>query len=261
MKYFILILFLFSSVVSCLNASTTDVRTALYLSNAIDQKFTRLMFGIDTGATMGFDTLLEGGQPLPPFPPLIGNLGGYFILPDSVSDWSYIDFRSFPKNDTTPVIYKLNLYNNLVDTTIISWNPIDPNLIDSAWIIDRPGPLVFINMMDSTKAKLPDQYINEFWIKVWYKSTILAVKESPGSGNIIGHINLLPNPAGDFINIESDKIILSCKIISLLGEEIFNGSLANNRNNLDVHKLNRGIYMLEAITADGEVMISKFIKN
>lgn len=73
----------------------------------------------------------------------------------------------------------------------------------------------------------------------------------------IPKLEFYPNPATDFINFNNN--IKSVEIFNMLGSIQF---IENNFNNrIDVSNLKNDIYIIRAVTYDGKVLTSRFIKN
>ena len=84
-----------------------------------------------------------------------------------------------------------------------------------------------------------------------------------GSSNIENNsnnlsLNLFPNPANEFVNIEIDYLIDNVQIIDALGKEIKYLNIENNRINIKNFK--SGVYFLK-INSEGKNFYQKFIKN
>lgn len=70
--------------------------------------------------------------------------------------------------------------------------------------------------------------------------------------------DIYPNPAFDFLQIESQSIISSYKIIDLNGRQIRHSMANSNHIKIDVHTLPRGMYFLEIQNAAG-IGLEKFV--
>ena len=70
--------------------------------------------------------------------------------------------------------------------------------------------------------------------------------------------SVYPNPAVDFINIDSDKEIANVSVTNLTGNLLI---LKNNMTTVDVRNLNTGIYILTVTFADGSNSVRKIIKK
>ena len=87
--------------------------------------------------------------------------------------------------------------------------------------------------------------------------TIEVIDTSTNIGTISSAERIIfgPNPANDYIKIESDAILM-VRIINLSGNTI----LETNNKIIDITKLSRGIYTLQVFTRNG-IYVEKFIKN
>jgi len=70
-------------------------------------------------------------------------------------------------------------------------------------------------------------------------------------------IKLYPNPANDFISIESDKRINNVLITDIVGREVLLES--DNFNKLNISKLTKGIYIVKISLGDNNTETSKII--
>jgi len=71
-------------------------------------------------------------------------------------------------------------------------------------------------------------------------------------------ISILPNPATDFIKIESKNRMSSLEFSSISGKRILEMSINENQQQLDVSHLEAGIYLLE-IEAEGKFFVRKLV--
>ncbi|AXG69130.1 hypothetical protein KORDIASMS9_01349 [Kordia sp. SMS9] len=72
-------------------------------------------------------------------------------------------------------------------------------------------------------------------------------------------VKIYPNPASDFITIEGIDTIQSVEVHSILGKRV--GVSMNTNSQLDVSKLQSGIYFLKVIDDQNRSAIKKFIKQ
>ena len=77
--------------------------------------------------------------------------------------------------------------------------------------------------------------------------------------NVKTKITVYPNPANDFIAVDSDVEITKFKIFDLNGRTVNTGSPLNNR--IDVNTLQRGIYLVQFTDVEGGTTIEKFVKS
>lgn len=73
-------------------------------------------------------------------------------------------------------------------------------------------------------------------------------------------ITIYPNPSTRIFNIVSQQNI-SVEIYDLLGKLVYNQSLANGTNSIDISNFNSGVYLLKATDANGNTETHKLIKN
>ena len=77
-------------------------------------------------------------------------------------------------------------------------------------------------------------------------------------GNEIGGLNVFPNPASDFIQINVRNENLRYKITSLAGRIVKLGLVSNSK--IDVASINTGVYLLE-INDGQKLILTKFVKE
>jgi hypothetical protein len=71
--------------------------------------------------------------------------------------------------------------------------------------------------------------------------------------------SIYPNPANNVISFQSELPLEQVEIFSLTGSKVL--SQTNNVEQVDIGNLAKGIYMLKASAADGEVATQKLIKE
>ena len=69
--------------------------------------------------------------------------------------------------------------------------------------------------------------------------------------------SIAPNPASDFISIFTSEEIAKINIYTLHGQPV----LQTTDTEIDVSALPQGMYIVRAITVDGEQLQAKFIKQ
>ena len=69
--------------------------------------------------------------------------------------------------------------------------------------------------------------------------------------------SIYPNPSTHTINIKTLNKIKEAVIYSILGEKVLN----TNTQNIDISKLNRGIYLIKVTTTDDKVGVKRFVKK
>jgi len=75
-------------------------------------------------------------------------------------------------------------------------------------------------------------------------------------------IKIFPNPAKDFINIETsmDLTILNISLIDIKGKDLFSGNLDSFKS-LNIQDLENGLYIIKIITNEKSTLYTKFIKE
>ena len=135
----------------------------------------------------------------------------------------------------------------VVTSSIIKSTEDTITVTDYLWL-DRNGnhPLMKI-----TRSSDPTRYI------IIYKNGEL----DNTSVDIINDIsfNLYPNPAKEYINIESDKHTLKqYEIININGELVRSGNIESNK--IDIERLSKGAYLLRVKTIDKKYILRRFVK-
>jgi hypothetical protein len=83
-----------------------------------------------------------------------------------------------------------------------------------------------------------------------------------GNVKINNTISIYPNPANDFIFINTVNKSGISKIFDLNGKVVKDENLSNNTmSKLDISDLAKGIYNVQVITTDGNQMIKRIVKN
>lgn len=73
--------------------------------------------------------------------------------------------------------------------------------------------------------------------------------------------SIFPNPAKDIISIHTTAPITSLKVINMLGQVVVENNTVNNQQTIDISKLSKGVYFLQAIQDIGEPRIVRFVKK
>ncbi|MCW1147106.1 LamG-like jellyroll fold domain-containing protein, partial [Flavobacterium lacisediminis] len=76
----------------------------------------------------------------------------------------------------------------------------------------------------------------------------------------VNSITIYPNPSTGIFNIVSQQNV-SVEIYDLLGKLVYNQSLANGTNSIDISNINTGVYLLKVTDANGNSESHKLIKN
>ena len=84
-------------------------------------------------------------------------------------------------------------------------------------------------------------------------SVVVIVGESVEENNVV--FAIYPNPAKEFIKINSNAATFEYQLINGLGQVVVSGS-ASGEHQIDVANINKGVYFLKVV-ADGETSVNK----
>lgn len=77
-----------------------------------------------------------------------------------------------------------------------------------------------------------------------------------------GTFNLYPNPASETLHISmQDGNAISGMIYNALGKNVFTFSIKTYETQIDIHKLEAGIYFVKIKLENGEIVVRKFVKG
>lgn len=132
------------------------------------------------------------------------------------------------------------------------------------WIDCKAGVKAEVFLENETNQLLVPGFSSSF--KVQLESTKGCIETSECveyvisglAGNRIQTIQVLPNPAQDFIRYESEQSITMASVYTSTGSLVKVVSFSNNE--LDVSRLKSGLYLIKAETKNG-LLLSKFVKN
>ena len=80
------------------------------------------------------------------------------------------------------------------------------------------------------------------------------------ASHVLTELNIYPNPAQDVLNIQANGIIDGISIVNLLGQNVLSVSPNDTNSVIDVSRLRRGVYFVQA-SVQGVETTSKFIKK
>ncbi len=118
-----------------------------------------------------------------------------------------------------------------------------------------------ITFFDDGKLYLSREKVNQFGINLSPKlyefqddrtKTLSTIKS-----NFI-EFKIAPNPASEYISIQSNAQITSIEIFNTLGKKVFTTITQNNK--IDISKYSKGIYIIKATFTNNKVLIKKVIK-
>ena len=118
------------------------------------------------------------------------------------------------------------------------------------WPMEADGMGPFLQLMDLDS----DNSLAENW-------TIGTDLSSVEEEKLISSIHLYPNPASNKIYVELTEAPLSCQILNLTGNVIFETIITDSRFELDISMLPPGLYLVKIIQADGKPTYGKMVKH
>lgn len=110
----------------------------------------------------------------------------------------------------------------------------------------------------SSNNRNPDSYVDEIRVATTWEAATGQPALSVNDNELAASINMFPNPANDFIQIESKDVqISSVEMYNLLGKKVISEtSLVNDR--LNISSLSKGVYLLK-INADNKSLTRKVV--
>jgi hypothetical protein len=138
---------------------------------------------------------------------------------------------------------------------LINWNKNTiSNKIDSIFIKDGlNGIAVKADMKQVDKLEWENDGILELFVHVYYNLSTTSVKKDNEEENIY----LYPNPASEYININTSDVIKKIEIYDFLGKLCL---VDLNSNVLNVSSLIPGVYSVKIITQN-QIFYQKLIKQ
>jgi hypothetical protein len=239
-------------------AGYNNLATRLYIESKEGYSLDKLVFGINENASNYLDTAL-GESELPPFPPPEGIHAG-FLFKDTAQNeiiMSYKDLRPFPTHLYDTVRYVLTVMKGAGDIITFKWHPLG-NDIYSAVIVDKltGGKLIFVNMKDSTEAKIDNEFIEKFELRVLYEPTTDV--ENPADNE---NLFIYPVEFTDRITINGNGSYKSYEIYNINGSLVRQGILESGYAEIDFNAAAPGIYFIAVFDDKGNKAVKKVIKN
>jgi hypothetical protein len=132
------------------------------------------------------------------------------------------------------------------------------NDIYSAVIVDKltGGTLVNVNMKDSTKARIDNEFIERFEVWVIYEPTTDV--ETPEEKE---NLFIYPVEFTDKITINGNGSYKSYKIYNLYGSLVRQGVLESGYADINFNAAAPGIYFIAVFDGKGNKTVKKVIKN
>lgn len=214
-----------------------------------------IKFGVKSGASPYIDSDL-GEKELPNMKPIGGSWGIYLRMEaeDSVGNggkyiWSRQDFRAYA-GDRFSTEHTLLTFFESIDSLILTPLSI-PAEIDSIIMEYRSQDLVLYreNIRDLDSLVLSNHYREVYHLTVYYN--ISSFVEESGS-----EVRLYPLPAGNYLNIDTDRQFRRCSIYDINGRRIVTSDF--DGKGINISGLHAGAYYLRL---DDEVKVYKFVKR
>lgn len=94
--------------------------------------------------------------------------------------------------------------------------------------------------------------LNSLWTGPVFSTQILAVDE-----NALSKVSVYPNPAKDFVNINSNSKVSKVTVFTVDGKQI----LEESASKINISKLSAGIYLMKIDFTDGKSATQKIVKQ
>jgi hypothetical protein len=133
--------------------------------------------------------------------------------------------------------YEFTKSSDLENFTVISGNSFD--------FSPRHGTIIPITAVEMQALK-----------EKWMNTNVKSFTESK--------VNIYPNPANDFIEIEVEKLNPSKSFINIydiVGKNLIKTQITDFKNVIDITKLPAGIYFAEVSMEGNKTVFQKFIKQ
>lgn len=257
-RILLLIIILISTQIS--NGIELNFRNNIIITNQkfpkdTNQKFDKLVFGLDERATIYLDTALGELELFPSHPP--SGLHAVFEIPEKDKQgliWSYTDIRPITDEERFEVTYTINIQKDILDTLRFRWQKLPMEYLDSAVICDNIlGTLFRINMLERQEAVSTNIGLSKFLIKLWINKVKVNVKDEDITDKL--ELQIKPNPAKDIIRLNINDF--NYRIYNINGELILEGSQIAGI--IDISKLKAGFYYI-ITSRQGKSYRGKFIK-
>jgi hypothetical protein len=95
-------------------------------------------------------------------------------------------------------------------------------------------------------------------------SAIIDLKVAPSSINEHSadlNVNLYPNPAKDFVNIETNFEIRNLKVVNYVGQVVFDRNIDQISYQINTANFGPGMYFVQIQTNDGVVITKRLTVN
>jgi len=113
-----------------------------------------------------------------------------------------------------------------------------------------------IDSGDPATAYDPDGTIADMGAFYFEQTIFTATKE-----NLALFFKVYPNPAREFININSEQNIEKVQIINLAGQVVWENSNEFLNSKINISAMDNGLYIINVVTEGGKVLTEKLIKE
>ncbi len=174
---------------------------------------------------------------------------------NSVMDvrWERINVQ-IPAVWDNAVCDKNGCYAPTVDSETFSINPGEMSIL-SIWFVPSSTAgtgtvdLRIYNVADSTNSVITNSYT----AMVQLTDSEDITKES---------FSIFPNPVTNFIQLPSNASVSTARLYDLLGREMINQAITEEKSQLDVSQLEKGSYLIQLLDKDLKVLhVSRIIKH
>jgi|GEM_PF-269682 len=203
-------------------------------------------------------------NPLNPDQISIATNKGVFTSTDNGSSWSQLS-NSFVHNMKHSTVVDGQIIAATHDSDLSEFKLTYSKDGGVTWTDIADDEVMFLNsssVFSSTDFNFYDNFVDVFVgtsglgvIKFTIDLTTLKVIDSDLLSK--NSAVIYPNPANDFVNIESKEGVRSAEIYSLAGQKI----LSSNSPKIDVSHLNTGIYLMKILLENGKTETQKLIKK
>ncbi len=111
---------------------------------------------------------------------------------------------------------------------------------------------------DSTLVSVGDVLIVD---DAYFKSQPLTTSINQWKWNS-GELVIAPNPSSDLFYISNYKSsIVSCKVMDVVGNVVLQSTINSNQSTIDIRSFAKGIYFVEVLTSDAQLVRKKMVKE
>lgn len=164
--------------------------------------------------------------------------------PNVVNTWYHMVFVYDGENS---LIYK----NGVLQGTLArAWNVVNNGDLFRLGLTETGGANFFNGAIDD--LKIYNYAISQSQVTALYNPTTLATTENNASS---GEISIYPNPAKDFVNIQSNIKVKSVEIYNMAGQKVLN----SKETKINTTNLKPGVYMVKIKDVANQISSQKLI--